>query len=107
MPQIFAVVGIIKKKEKPRHSNALSLEQEPKRTQTQGHVASPGASRMYRTEDAGSSTCCRRVDDGANLLGGDGVDVGEAEVGAVEAVGLVNVADTRVAGRGEGDVNTL
>ena len=37
----------------------------------------------------------------------DGVDAREAEVRAIEAVGLVDLGDPRVAGLGEGDVDAL
>jgi hypothetical protein len=43
----------------------------------------------------------------ARLLEGEGKDLGEANVAAVEAVGLVDVADARVAGLGKGDVDAL
>ncbi len=44
---------------------------------------------------------------GARLLGGDGVDVGEANVGGVVAVGLVDGGDAGVAGHGKDDVDAL
>lgn len=37
----------------------------------------------------------------------DGVDIGKAHVVAVEAVGLVDLCDARVAWFGKGDVDTL
>lgn len=43
----------------------------------------------------------------ARLAQGEGVDVGGANVGAVEAVGLVDLGDARVAGLGEDDVDAL
>lgn len=43
----------------------------------------------------------------ARLARDDGVDVGEAHVVAVEAVGLVDLGDARVAGLDEGDVDAL
>jgi hypothetical protein len=43
----------------------------------------------------------------ARLLEGERKDLGEANVAAVEAVGLVDVADARVAGLGKGDVDAL
>ena len=44
---------------------------------------------------------------GARLLGGDGVDVGETNVGRVEAVGLVDGGDAGVTGLGKDDVDAL
>jgi hypothetical protein len=43
----------------------------------------------------------------ARLLEGERKDLGEANVAAVEAVGLVDVGDARVAGLGKGDVDAL
>jgi hypothetical protein len=43
----------------------------------------------------------------ADGLGGDGVDVGEANVGRVEAVGLVDLGEARVVGLDELNVDAL
>lgn len=44
---------------------------------------------------------------GAGALGGDGVDLGEANVGRVEAVVLVDLLEVLVAGFGKDDVDAL
>lgn len=55
----------------------------------------------------GAGGAGRDVRVGVDLAGDDGVDVGEADVVAVEAVRLVDDAEALVAGLDEGDVDAL
>lgn len=62
---------------------------------------------LAKVPEEGLGSAGRDIRVGARLARDDSVDLGEAHVVAVEAVGRVDLAEAGVVGFDEGDVNTL
>ena len=90
-------------------NDSQASQQHPQTAQDQGQPAGGqqpgGGGGAGPPEEEGGFGAGRGV--AADGLGGDGVDVGEADVAAVEAVGLVDVAEALIAGFDKGDVDAL
>lgn len=83
---------------------------QPQRDRREAEVAPDGgalAAVPAKVPEEGLGRVGRDVGVGVDLAGDDGVDVGEADVVAVEAVALVDDAEALVAGLDEGDVDAL
>ena len=100
-----------KKKEEVREKKAIRgrLQGHPENAHCNGQptsVLQPASPSLLSTEEERRrSTGCGAVASGG--LCGDGVDVREANVGAVEAVGLVDLGEAWVVIFDKGDINTL
>src|SRR3569833_91591 len=90
-------------------NDSQASQQHPQNAQDQGQPAGGlqpgGGCGAGPPEEEGGFGAGRGV--AADGRGGDGVDVGEADVAAVEAVGLVDVAEALIAGFDKGDVDAL